>query len=40
MIQPVDFARTVAAVDVLWRDLNAPRRAYAGDDFLKFRSVS
>src|SRR6266403_3103093 len=35
VIQPVEFARSVAAIDVLGGDLDAPRRAYAADGFLE-----
>ena len=35
VIQPVDLARPVAAVDVLGSDLDAPRRAHAADGFLE-----
>ncbi len=39
VIQPVDFPRPVAAVDILGRDLNAPRRAYAAEGFLEVQIV-
>src|SRR5882762_4509881 len=35
VIQPVEFSRAITAVNVLGSDLDAPRRAYAGDGLLE-----
>src|ERR1700722_8828027 len=39
VIEPVNFARAIAAINVLWRNLDAPRRAYSANGFLEVQIV-